>query len=80
MKPKPIYHPSGGNELPKVDHSSSPRPIAPWFKVVSIAQGECPPTCRLGFMAGQIKMPEGFNTLGQEEIGRLFLGAHETAA
>lgn len=52
----------------------------PMVKVVPIAQVECRPTRRLGFMAGQIKMPDDFNTMGQAEIERLFLGAHETAA
>lgn len=31
-------------------------------------------TRRLGFMAGQMKVPDDFNTMGQEEIERLFYG------
>ncbi len=52
----------------------------PMVKVVPISQGEDRPTRRLGFLAGQITVPDDFDTMGQAEIERLFLGAHETAA
>ena len=29
---------------------------------------------RIGFMAGEIKVPDDFDTMGQEEIERLFYG------
>lgn len=52
----------------------------PMVKVVPITQDDRRPKRRLGFMAGQINVPEDFNTFGQQEIERSFLGAHETSA
>ncbi|MFN3594259.1 MAG: type II toxin-antitoxin system Phd/YefM family antitoxin [Thiobacillaceae bacterium] len=52
----------------------------PMVKVIPVTQDERRFRRRLGFMAGQISVPDDFNTLGQEEIERSFLGAHETSA
>ncbi|MCS6787126.1 MAG: type II toxin-antitoxin system prevent-host-death family antitoxin [Thiobacillaceae bacterium] len=52
----------------------------PMVKVVPLEHGERRPASRLGFMVGRIKVPDDFDTLGQEEIERLFMGAHEAAA
>lgn len=45
----------------------------PMAKVVPLETGEQAPR-RLGFMAGQITVPDDFDTMGQQEIARLFEG------
>ena len=42
----------------------------PLVKVVAIDVPRAPQ--RLGFLKGQFKVPEDFNTMGQAEIARLF--------
>jgi len=44
-------------------------------KVVALEPAETlPKPQRLGFMRGQIKIPDDFDTMGQEEIERMFYG------
>jgi prevent-host-death family protein len=44
----------------------------PMVKVMPIDAGEARAPQRLGFMTGQISVPDDFDRLGSEEIGRLF--------
>ena len=46
----------------------------PMVKVVPLDAEEQPKPQRLGFMRGQIKIPDDFDTMGQEEIERMFYG------
>jgi prevent-host-death family protein len=46
----------------------------PMVKVIALDAPEPSETKRFGFMAGQIKVPEDFNTMGAEEIQKLFEG------
>ncbi len=46
----------------------------PMVKVVPLDLGEKPQPQRLGFMRGKIKIPDDFDTMGQEEIERMFYG------
>ncbi len=47
----------------------------PMVKVVALEPAETlPKPQRLGFMRGQIKIPDDFDTMGQEEIERMFYG------
>ena len=46
----------------------------PLVKVVPLDAAETTTGRRLGFLAGQIAVPEDFNTMGQAEIERLFEG------
>ncbi len=46
----------------------------PMVKVVALDAPEPSHVKRFGFMAGQIKLPEDFNTMGKEEILKLFEG------
>lgn len=45
----------------------------PMVRVVPLEASE-KPRSRLGFMQGQMKIPDDFDTMGQEEIIRLFEG------
>ncbi|MFN3417274.1 MAG: type II toxin-antitoxin system Phd/YefM family antitoxin [Caldimonas sp.] len=47
------------------------RPIA---KVVPLDTPDPRPVRRLGFLAGQITVPDDFDTLGQAEIQQMFYG------
>lgn len=42
------------------------------MKVIALDAPEPSEQKRFGFMAGQIKVPEDFNTMGASEIGKLF--------
>lgn len=44
----------------------------PMVKVMALDAPETSQRKRFGFMAGQIKVPEDFNTMGAEEIQKLF--------
>ena len=44
----------------------------PMVKLVPVDQPAKRP--RLGFMKGEIKVPDDFDTMGQEEIERMFYG------
>lgn len=44
----------------------------PMVKVIALNAPEPSRMKRFGFMAGQIKVPEDFNTMGIEEIEKLF--------
>ncbi|MFT4045096.1 MAG: type II toxin-antitoxin system prevent-host-death family antitoxin [Solimonas sp.] len=44
----------------------------PLVKVVPLDAAERAPANRLGFMAGDIRVPDDFDTMGREEIEALF--------
>lgn len=46
----------------------------PMVKVTALDTPESSQMKRFGFMAGQIKVPEDFNTMGADEIQHLFEG------
>ena len=46
----------------------------PMVKVIALDSPGPSQKKRFGFMAGQIQVPENFNTMGAEEIQRLFEG------
>jgi prevent-host-death family protein len=46
----------------------------PMVKVIALAAPEPSQQKRFGFMAGQIKVPDDFNTMGAVEIEKLFEG------
>jgi prevent-host-death family protein len=46
----------------------------PMVKVIALDAPEPSQQKRFGFMAGQIKAPADFNTMGAEEIQKLFEG------
>jgi prevent-host-death family protein len=44
----------------------------PMVKVVPLEGGEAGTGCRLGFMAGEIEVPDDFDHMGDQEIESLF--------
>ncbi len=46
----------------------------PMVKVVPLDFADAPRRQRLGFMAGEIKVPDDFDSMGCEEIEQLFRG------
>jgi prevent-host-death family protein len=47
----------------------------PMVKVVAVEADSVPkPKRRLGFMKGEFTIPDDFDTMGQEEIDRMFYG------
>ena len=46
----------------------------PMVKVIPYSEGEEGESRRLGFMAGEISVPEDFDTLGEERITEIFGG------
>lgn len=46
----------------------------PMVKVIALDAPESSQKKRFGFMAGQIKVPDDFNTMGAKEIQKLFEG------
>lgn len=46
----------------------------PMVKVIALDTPEPSQMKRFGFMAGQIKVPDDFNTMGAQEIQHLFEG------
>ncbi|MGC2162962.1 MAG: type II toxin-antitoxin system prevent-host-death family antitoxin [Silvibacterium sp.] len=46
----------------------------PMVKVIALDSPEPAQKKRFGFMAGKIKVPEDFNTMGAREIQKLFEG------
>lgn len=46
----------------------------PMVKVIALDTPESSQMKRFGFMAGQIKVPDDFNTMGAAEIQKLFEG------
>jgi prevent-host-death family protein len=44
----------------------------PMVKVVPLDATEPSPPMRLGFLAGQVQVPDDFDTMGSAEIERLF--------
>lgn len=63
-----------------VDRASKGEPFViakagkPLVKVVPLKPGERGATRRLGFMAGEIAVPDDFDRIGRREIERLFRG------
>lgn len=49
----------------------------PLVKVVAIDAEPARKPRQFGFMTGQIKVPDDFDTMGQEEIERMFYGDPE---
>jgi prevent-host-death family protein len=49
----------------------------PLVKVVPLEEPPKRPIRRLGFLEGQFQIPDDFDTMGQEEIIRLFEGEDE---
>jgi prevent-host-death family protein len=49
----------------------------PMVKVVPLEEPPKRPIRRLGFLEGQFRIPDDFDTMGQEEIIRLFEGENE---
>ena len=47
----------------------------PMVKVIALDSPEPSQIKRFGFMAGQVKVPDDFNTMGADEIQKLFEGA-----
>lgn len=47
----------------------------PMVKVIPYSEGEEEENKRLGFMAGEISVPDDFDTLGEERIKEIFGGA-----
>ena len=45
----------------------------PLVKVVSLQPGEGGTTRRLGFLTGEIRVPDDFDRMGQDEIEALFM-------
>src|ERR1035437_5177154 len=46
----------------------------PVVKVTALNAPTGAQVCRLGFMAGQISVPDNFDQMGREAIGRIFAG------
>ncbi len=46
----------------------------PLVKVIPLNAPEAPQVKRLGFMAGQITVPDDFDTMGEADIIRMFNG------
>jgi prevent-host-death family protein len=46
----------------------------PMVKVLPVSEGELAETEKLGFMAGEIAVPDDFDSLGSTEITHLFEG------
>ena len=46
----------------------------PMVKVIALGAPEPSQMKRFGFMAGQVKVPDDFNTMGADEIQKLFDG------
>ena len=46
----------------------------PMVKVVPLGRTESGTACRLGFMAGEISVPEDFDQMGSDAIARMFAG------
>ena len=46
----------------------------PLVKVVPLEEAPKKPIQRMGFMKGQISVPDDFDTMGQDEIIRMFEG------
>jgi len=61
-----------------VDKASNGEPFIiakagkPLVKVIAVDAPEPAPVNRFGFMAGQIRVPDDFDRMGEEEIASLF--------
>lgn len=51
----------------------------PLVKVTALSAPAASEVRRVGFLAGQIAVPDDFDQMGGEEIEKLFGGAHEAA-
>jgi prevent-host-death family protein len=48
----------------------------PLVKVLPLAESDTPKKRRIGFMDGQIKVPDDFDTMMAEEIEEMFYGSN----
>jgi antitoxin (DNA-binding transcriptional repressor) of toxin-antitoxin stability system len=46
----------------------------PMVKVIPLGRTETGTACRLGFMAGEITVPDDFDQMGSDEIAGMFAG------
>lgn len=46
----------------------------PLVKVVALEAGDTAGAARLGFLAGEIEVPDDFDRMGEQDIARLFEG------
>jgi prevent-host-death family protein len=46
----------------------------PMVKVIPLGRAETGTDCRLGFMAGEITVPDDFDQMGSDEIASMFPG------
>jgi len=46
----------------------------PMVKVMPLSEGELKGTEKLGFMSGEIAVPDDFDSLGSEDVARIFEG------
>lgn len=51
----------------------------PMVKVVPLDVADAPRRQRLGFMAGEIQVPDDFDSMGNKEAEQLFLGNSRSA-
>lgn len=49
----------------------------PMVKVVALEETPVDTSRRLGFMRGQMKIPDDFDTMGQKEIEAMFYGSED---
>ena len=49
----------------------------PMVKVIPLGREKTGTACRLGFMEGEISIPDDFDRMGSEEIARFFAGGGE---
>ena len=57
------------NHLVDLDGAKAGKPVAKVVPLDAPSPGE---VRRLGFLAGRVKVPDDFDRMGEEEIGRLF--------
>jgi len=46
----------------------------PMVKVIPLGRTETGTACRIGFMSGEITVPDDFDQMGSDEIARMFAG------
>jgi hypothetical protein len=56
-------------------HHGFARAGMPLVKVVPLEEGDATETRRLGFMSGEIRIPDDFDRMGAEQIASLFAGS-----
>ena len=58
----------------RASRSSSRRPAKPLVKVVPVDAADVGTTPRIGFLVGEIAVPDDFDRMGRDEIETLFGG------